>query len=107
MKRFINSMIGILDKVFPEYKGIFCDVFGSTSKQLLLKYPTPKEILKTSSTKLTNLLSKHSKGRFNKENVKQLKVIAKKSFGIKFTTNACSFEIKQLINQIIFFRRAN
>lgn len=96
------QVIGILDKVFPEYKGIFCDVFGSTSKQLLLKYPTPEEILKISSTKLTNLLSKHSKGRFNKENVKQLKQIAKNSFGIKFTTNACSFEIKQLINQIIF-----
>ena len=96
------QVIGIIDKIFPEYKGIFCDVFGTASKQLLLKYPTPEEILKTSSTKLTNLLSKYSNGRFNKEKVKQLKKIAKNSFGIKITTNACSFEIKQLINQIIF-----
>lgn len=32
----------------------------------------------------------------------KIKGIAKSSFGIKFTSNACSFEIKQLINQIIF-----
>ena len=96
------QVISILDKIFPEYKGLFCDVFGTTSKQLLLKYPTPEEILKVSSTTLTNLLSKYSNGRFNKEKVKQLKKIAKNSFDIKFTTNACSFEIKQLINQIIF-----
>ena len=96
------QVIGILDKVFPEYKGIFCDAFGNASKQLLLKYPTPEEILKTSSSTLTNLLSKYSKGKFNKENVKQIKEVAKNSFGIKFTTDACSFEIKQLIHQIIF-----
>lgn len=67
----------IIDKIFSEYKGIFCDVFGTASKQLLLKYPTPEEILKTSSTKLTNLLSKYSNGKFNKEKVKQLKKLLK------------------------------
>ena len=96
------QVIGILDKVFPEYKKLFCDTFGTTSKQLLLNCPTPDDIIKISTTKLANLLSKHSKGRFNKDTALHIKEVAKQSFGIKFTTDACSFEIKQLINQIIF-----
>lgn len=96
------QVIGLLDKVFPEYKKLFCDTFGTTSKQLLINCPTPDDIIKISTTKLANLLSKHSKGRFNKDTALHIKEVAKSSFGIKFTTDACSFEIKQLINQIIF-----
>ena len=96
------QVIGLLDKVFPEYKKLFCDTFGATSKQLLLTCPTPDDIIKISTTKLSNLLTKHSKGRFNKDTALHIKEVAKSSFGIKFTTDACSFEIKQLINQIIF-----
>ena len=97
-----TQVIGLLDKVFPEYKKLFCDTFGVTSKQLLLNFPTPDDIINISTTKLSNLLSKHSKGRFNKDTALHVKDVAKSSFGIKFTTDACSFEIKQLINQIIF-----
>lgn len=96
------QVIGLLDKVFPEYKKLFCDTFGNTSKQLLLNCPTPDDIINISTTKLANLLSKNSKGRFNKETALHIKEVAKSSFGIKFTTDACSFEIKQLINQIVF-----
>lgn len=96
------QVVGLLDKVFPEYKQLFCDTFGTTSKQLLLKCPTPDDILKISTTKLANLLSKHSKGKFNKDTALHIKDVATSSFGIKFTTDTCSFEIKQLINQIIF-----
>lgn len=96
------QVIGLLDKVFPEYKKLFCDIFGNTSKQLLLNCPTPDDIINISTTKLANLLSKNSKGRFNKDTALHIKEVAKSSFGIKFTTDACSFEIKQLINQIVF-----
>lgn len=96
------QVIGLLDKVFPEYKKLFCDTFGVTSKQLLLNCPTPDDIINISTTKLANLLSKNSKGRFNKDTALYIKEVAKSSFGIKITTDACSFEIKQLINQIAF-----
>lgn len=97
-----NQVIAVLDKVFPEYSSLFCDTFGVTSKQLLLKYPTPEAILKVSTTTLAKLLSKYSKGRFDTTTAKSIKEVAKQSFGIKFTSDACAFEIKQLINQIIF-----
>lgn len=96
------QITGILDKVFPEYSKLFSDTLGETSKQVLLNCSTPEEILKFNTIKLANILTKSSKGRFGKDKVKQIKESAKNTFGIKFTGNACSFEIKQLINQIIF-----
>lgn len=96
------QVICILDKIFPEYSKLFSDIFGETSKKLLLKCPIPDDIVKISTKKLTTLLSKYSRGRFGKEDALRIKEVAKNSFGIKFTINACSFEIKQLLNQIIF-----
>ena len=96
------QVIGLLDKVFPEYKDFFCDVLGVNSKQILLNCPTPDDIIRISTTKLANLLSKNSRGKFGKDDALNMKEVAKSSYGIKFTTDACSFEIKQLINQVIF-----
>lgn len=95
-------VINLLDKVFPEYKSAFSDVFGATSKQILLECPTPESILKINTLKLSNLLSKNSRGRMTKSTAKSLKELAKNSFGIKITSESTSFAIKQLINQIIF-----
>lgn len=97
-----NQTIAILDKVFPEFSSLFSDTFGETAKQLLTIAPTPEEIIKLNSKKLYNLVNKASKGRFKNEFVTNIKNIAKNSFGIKISSSACSFEIKQIINQIIF-----
>lgn len=97
-----TQVISILDKVFPEYESLFCDIFGNTSKQILLECPTPEDIIKINTTKLSNILSKYSKGKFNNNTALNLKEVAKVSFGTKYASNACSFEIKQIVNQIIF-----
>ena len=47
-------------------------------------------------------MKKVSRGRHSTDKVREVKSLAKNSFGIKFTGDACSFEIKQLVNQIIF-----
>jgi hypothetical protein len=36
----------ILDQVFPLYADVFADLYGKTSLQLLLAYPTPEAVLK-------------------------------------------------------------
>lgn len=93
---------GILNKVFPEYSDVFSDTFGDASKQILLNCPTPSEVANFNTRKLANLLKKASRGRHGTDTVRKVKDLAKNSFGIKFTGDACSFEIKQLVNQIIF-----
>ena len=97
-----TQVTGILDKIFPEYSELFSDTFGEASKQILLNCPTPNEIVNFNTRKLANILKKASRGRHSTDKVREVKSLAKNSFGIKFTGDACSFEIKQLVNQIIF-----
>ena len=95
-----RRVIALLDQVFPEYEGIFSDVFGVSSKELLLKYPTPEDLMKVSVKKFSKILEKASKGRFSAEKAEFIKSIAKNSFGFSFARNAFSFPIKQLTEQI-------
>ena len=97
-----RRVIALLDQVFPEYDKFFTDIFGVTSKELLLQCQTPEDILNVSTRKLTNLLNKSSRGRFGKGKAEELKSVAKNSFGITFALEAFSFQIKQLIEQIVF-----
>ena len=97
-----TQVTGILDKVFPEYSDLFSDIFGEASKQILLNCPTPNEVINFNTRKLANILKKASRGYHSTDKVREVKSLAKNSFGIKFTGDACSFEIKQLVNQIIF-----
>ncbi|GHU86076.1 hypothetical protein FACS1894198_5220 [Clostridia bacterium] len=59
--------------MFPEYDNLFSDTFGITSKELLLKYPTPEDMLTVSTRNLASLLAKISRGRFGEEKANQLK----------------------------------
>lgn len=97
-----RKVIALLDQVFPEYDSLFSDTFGSASKEVLLHFPTPEDMLQISSEKLTELLAKTSNGRFKEEKARQLKAVAAGSFGISLAKDAFSFQIRQLIEQIKF-----
>lgn len=94
--------IVLLDLVFPEYASVFCDIFGTTSKQLLEKYSTPDEFSEISTTKIANFILKASRGRNGREKAELIKTAAQNSIGISYAIDTFSFEIKQLIEQIEF-----
>ena len=100
-----RRVIALLDQVFPEYDSLFSDTFGVTSKEVLLKCPMPEDMLAVSTRRLTALLNKASHGRFGEEKAKQLKSVAADSFGIAFAKDAFAFQIKQLIEQILFLEK--
>lgn len=100
-----RRVIALLDQVFPECASFFSDTFGVTSKELLLNYPTPEDMLTVSTCKLTTLLNKFNKGRFGEDKAKQLKSFAADSFGISYAKDAFSFQIKQLMEQIVFIEK--
>ena len=62
-----RRVIALLDQVFPEYDSLFSDTFGVTSKEILLKYPTPEDMLTVSPRKLASLLTRASKGALVKK----------------------------------------
>lgn len=97
-----RRVIALLDQVFPEYDNLFSDTFGSSSTELLLNCPTPEDMLAISTRKLTNILNKASRGRLGKEKAEEIKAAAEGTFGIAFAKDAFAFQIKQLIQQIVF-----
>lgn len=62
-------------------------------------------MLAISTRKLTNILNKASHGRFGKEKAEELKAAAKDTFGVAFAKDAFSFQIKQLMQQVVFLEK--
>lgn len=94
--------ITILDQIFPEYESLFADTFGVSSKELLLNYSSPEEILTVSTDDLAEFLRKTSHGTLHRAKAEELLDAAKNTFGIKIATDAFSFQLRQIIEQIKF-----
>lgn len=94
--------IKVLDVIFPEYTSAFSDIFGKTSMEILLNFPTPDQLIAISTTKLTKFIYSISKGRIGEEKSIYLKEIATKSIGINVGKAGFIFELQSIINQIKF-----
>lgn len=95
-----RKIIGVMDRVFPEYQHIFSDMFGKTSTELLHKAVTPEELLAINTSELCELLRKNSRGRFGEAKAEELRNAAKRSFGITMGTAAFSMQLRQLLEMI-------
>lgn len=100
-----RQVIGLLDKVFPEYQQLFDDVFGATSMGLLMEYSTPEEFELIDTDKLTQTIEKLSKGRLGIQRANQIKSAAQTSFGLKIGVTTTVFHIRQLLEQIKFIEK--
>lgn len=53
----------ILDQVFPQYKGVFGDLYSEISLRTLQSYPTSKLVLKTGVEEIAQFIDAHCKAR--------------------------------------------
>lgn len=97
-----RRIITIIDQVFPEFESCFSDIFGKTGRSLLKKYPTPEEMEKVTVRKLTNIISKLSKGRFKNEKAQEVLTKAKTSFGITLALDSLTLQLKILLETLEF-----
>ena len=95
-----RKVICVLDQVFPEYQHIFSDVFGTTSREILLQYSSPSELENLSVDNLAKLLSKLSRKQLGHDRANELSTAAKNSFGITFCRDSFTFQLRMLIEQI-------
>ena len=79
LKRKITAL---LDQVFPEFETQFSTIFGKSALAVLKQYPTAEKMSKAQLGKLTKLLQTASNGRFGEWKARQLREIARGSFGI-------------------------
>lgn len=100
-----RKVVCVLDQVFPEYQAVFSDIFGKTSKEILLKFSSPLDFESVSSETLAELLARLSKQKLGADKAEQLKSAASSSFGITFAKNSFAFQLKTLIEQITFIEK--
>ena len=88
-----------VDQLFPELNSFFKDNLDiKTAHELLKLYQSPKDISKVNLTKLSNLLIKNSRGKYDKSRAIELKELASNSVGIN--NYALSIQIKMTIELI-------
>ena len=97
-----RKVVCVLDQIFPEYQSIFSDIFGKTSKEILLQFSSPVDFETISSESLAELLAQLSRQKIGAAKAEQLKAAASSSFGITFAKNSFTFQLKALIEQISF-----
>ena len=97
-----NQVLGILDRIFPEYASCFSSVFIQTSKELLKQYPEPEELAGIDLSELSQFLKKHSRGRFGQARAEQIQALAKGTFGIRLAIDAFTLQLRLLVEQIEF-----
>lgn len=88
-----------VDQLFPELNSFFKDNLDiKTAHELLKLYQSPDDISKVNLTKLSNLLIKSSRGKYDKSRAIELKKLASNSVGVN--NNALSIQIKMTIELI-------
>lgn len=97
-----RKVICVLDQVFPEYQSAFSDLFGETSKELLIHFQTAEDFENITSEQLENVLENISLKNFAQNKLTQISELAANSFGLKFCRDSFSLQLKLLIEQIKF-----
>ena len=100
-----RKIIGVMDRVFPEYQHFFTDMFGKTSKELLDVAVTPEELLAVPTEELGAILKKASRGRFGEAKAEEIRAAAQNSFGITIATSAFALQLRQLLEMIDLLER--
>lgn len=94
------KIISIFDQVFPEYKDLFSDMFGTSSQALLEQAVVPESIAVIPTKKLTTLLKQASRGRLGEKEAKKIQQTAQASIGITMGIDAFTLSLEILLAQI-------
>lgn len=86
--------------LFPKLSSFFCSLYTNSCLSLLESFPSAKDVAACNLTKLSNILSSSSQGRFKKSKASKLKQLAASSIA-SYNTGE-SFELKLLIRRIRF-----
>lgn len=95
-----RKLIALIDRVFPEYEAQFDTIFCKSSVAVLKKYPTPQKLSNAHLDKLTELLWNSSNGHFGEWKARELKELARNSFGVEDCDGAYSTLILLMLDQI-------
>jgi transposase len=97
IKRRITAL---LDRVFPEYEGVFSDPFIKSSRELLATAATAEEFAALDPEELSKRLQLTSRGRFGAAKAQQIQQAAQESLGIPCLADAARVQLRCLLAQL-------
>lgn len=100
-----RRVLTILDRVFPEYEALFSDVFIKSSRALLERAATAAEFAEADLQELIAVLKHTSRGRLGAAKAEALQQAARESLGITRLGSVASFELRALLDHIVFLER--
>ena len=95
LKISVSRLITVL---FPELPSAVWSVNQKSTYAMLLEFPTAKAIANAHLTRLTNVLSDNSHGKYTKDKALQIRNLAAQSIGLD--SRATGFELQQTIRLI-------
>lgn len=99
-----NRTTSIMDRLFPEFAGLFSGSYSPTYRELLQHCATPEQVLSTDVRTLTRIIKEASNGQCGRAKAEQLKAAAKDSVGVRFGSKTLAFEVKMLMEELDFIR---
>ena len=97
LKRKITAL---LDQVFPEFETQFDSIFCKSGIAVLKQYPTPEKLSRAQTGKLADILRAASNGRFGEWKARELRELARGSFGVPDCEGVYSMLILTYLEQL-------
>jgi len=95
-----RDIIGVIDRIFPEYERLFSDIFIKSSRALLVEAVTPEEFVEFDLSELSELLNKASRGRFGMDKAREVQTLAGRSVGVVFLAEPLKIEMSCLLDRL-------
>ena len=99
-----TQCICLMDSYFPEFDGVFSNMFSQGARAVLLKSPLPFELKRRRQDSLTRDIQEASRQKEGaaRGKAEELRRRAKASVGIALGQQAASFQLRSLVRQMDF-----
>lgn len=93
----------LLDSYFPEFSGVFSDMFGAAGRAVLSRSPLPSQVARRRADSLQRDISGAARGSRRVDGkAAELKALAGRSVGIRLGEGAAAMQIQSLVRQMDF-----
>lgn len=101
--KFKLSLSRLVTIIFPELESAVYSIHQNSTLNLLLELPSIKHISECNLKHLTNILYIHSNRRYDRDKAIEIRNLASNSIGT--VSNSLSFELKQVIQTVLFLKK--
>jgi transposase len=102
MERYAHTLV---DRIFPEYAGVFCKPFLSAAREVIRQIGFAPEKLAANAGRVREILCSVGRGRIASETIDQLLQKAKESIGTRQAEDVAESQLRSILDYLDTLRR--